>query len=283
MRHNKKRNAALLYEFLIRHVSKCLVESRKDEANKAVALLKKYYRSGPLREELDLFNCALNTKVHTAEYASKLLSEVLKRAKRISPKRLDENKTRLIKDINRSFDADSFYAHKIPNYVMYASLQTLLNNETGHKKLHESVNRLQLEEKIVTYLLTDRNEAKSLAESMKLEPQYNNAVYRVVINKFKKKYQEALTESQFRVLSRYAQALISENIAPFRSAVRREVEAAKQKLALVTDPEIGKDKDLMNKISECRTQLHQFDTEKVEEADVVRLLQFMALSDEVTR
>ena len=75
MRHNKKRNTALLYEFLIRHVSKCLIESRKAEANKAVGLLKKYYKSGPLREELDLFDSALQSKVQTAEYASKVLSE----------------------------------------------------------------------------------------------------------------------------------------------------------------------------------------------------------------
>jgi len=283
MRHNKKRNTALLYEFLIRHVSKCLIESRKDEANKAVALLKKYYKAGPLREELDLFNHALHSKVRTAEYASKLIAQVLKEARRINARRLDESKTKLIKEINRTFDAASFFAHKIPNYVMYASLQSLLNNATGHKKLNESVTCLQLEEKLVTFMLAERTSQQSLAESLKLDPQYNNAVYRIVINKFNEKYAGALNEAQKKLLSKYAVALISENKKVLTNAIAEELQAAKSSLSVISDTEIAKDKDLVKKISECRQRLEQVRPDDASEATIVAVLQFMSLAEEVSR
>jgi hypothetical protein len=283
MRHNKKRNTALLYEFLIRHVSKCLIESRKDEANKAVAILKKYYKAGSLREELDLFNHAFHTKVKSAEYASKLLGKVLHEAKRIHTRRLDESKTKLIKEINRTFDANAFFAHKIPNYVMYASLQTLLNNATGQKKLHESVNCLQLEEKLVNFMLSERTSQQSLADSLKLDPQYNNAVYRIVINKFNEKYAGALNEAQKKLLSKYAVALISENKKVLSNAIAEELLAVKTKLSVIADKEIARDKDLVKKILECRQRLDQVCPENASEATIISMLQFMSLAEEVSQ
>ncbi len=283
MRHNKKRNTALLYEFLIRHVSKCLIESRKDEANRAVALLTKYYKTGPLRQELDLFNHALYTKVKTPEYASKLLGEVLKEARRMNTRRLDQSKTKLIKEINRTFDGDSFFNHKIPNYVMYASLQTLLNNANGHKKLNESVNRLQLEETVVQHMVSEKHAKLSIKDSLKMDPKYSNAVCRVVINKFNEKYSGTLNEAQKKLLSKYAVSLISENRHVLSKALAEEIENVKTALTRVTDKEIVKDKDLLGKLSECRMKLNQLQPDNVSEANLVAVLKFMSLAEEVER
>ena len=76
--HNKRRNAALLYEFLIRHISSCLVSGKNEDAKKALDLSKKYFIKGTsLHQELELSKNLLTTSVKSKESAHKLLNEIL--------------------------------------------------------------------------------------------------------------------------------------------------------------------------------------------------------------
>ena len=57
--YRKKRNVGLIHEFLIRHISKCVVEGNNDEAKKAIDLSKRYFASSTeLGKELKLFKIA---------------------------------------------------------------------------------------------------------------------------------------------------------------------------------------------------------------------------------
>lgn len=281
MRHNKKRNTGLLYEFLIRHVSKCLIENKTAEAKKAVGLLKKYYQSGLLREELELFKTTLGSRVMTTDYASRLIAESVKQSARFSHKKSDGLKTKLIKDINESFDAADFYSHKIPHYVMYASLQTLMNHGNGGKKLHESMDRIRVEERLAKFLTSEKDATQNMREALKLDPSYNSAVYRIVVNKFDKKYAGVLSESQKRLLTKYAIAVISESTEVLERAVIKEIDGLKERLSIITDGEVLRDKDLMTKISECRVQLNALDTKNISDQNLTTILRFMSLADEV--
>ncbi len=280
MRHNKKRNTALLYEFLIRHISKCLVESREDEAKKAVNMIKKYYaKNSVLHKELDLFNHIFKNTVKSRDYASRLLSEVVSQAKGLDQRALDQCKGRLIKEINYSFDADQFYSHKIPNYVIYASAQTLLSDS---KKIN-NIEKIKIEEKIVDFLTEDKSPAQSISQALKLDPKYNNAVYKIVIKKFDDKYSGKLNENQRKFLTKYAVSLISENKIIFSNAANNEIAKIQDSLAMITDPEIAKDKDLMGKITECRKALQSYDPKSLTEHQVVKLLQYMSLSEAINK
>jgi len=280
MRHNKKRNTALLYEFLIRHVTRCLVESKADEANKAVSLIKKYFKSGPLCEELHLFNQVLKNQVQTAEYAAKILAEVESRASRIPTSKADEVKGNLIHDINKSFQKESFYNHKIPNYSVYASLQSLINDASGHKKLTESFDRIRLQERIVTFMVTERDRTK---EALKANPQYNSAVYRMVLQKFNKKYNETLSAPQKSLLAKYAVSLVTENKTVLVKALGEAIDSAQEALSFINNVEVRKDKDLSQKIKECKARLIKTDKNDPSKENVISVLRFMALADEVSQ
>lgn len=278
MRHNKKRNTALLYEFLIRHISKCLVESKEAEANKAVAILKRHFsKNSVLHEELSLFDSIFKHKVKSLPYAAKVLNQILSESSKLNPKALTDAKTKLIKEINQEFDTEAFYSHKIPNYVIYASAQSLFSR----RKEISPIDRLKLEEKIVTFLTEEKGAHQSLAQTLKLDPKYSNAVYKIVLKKFDEKYAESLNENQKKLLGKYAVSLFSENKRIFSNAVKQEMENVRSSIGGIADPEVAKDKDLMHKIQECREHLNEIDTENMTEQSIVRLLQFMKLADTV--
>lgn len=278
MRHNKKRNSALLYEFLIRHISNCLINDNKEEAKKAVILSKKYFSvNSPLREELNLFNTILKVNVKSRSSAQKVLSEVYSRASKMNIRKLDTQKSKLIKEINHTFG--NIYNHKIPNYTVYASIHTLLSDKRTKKGILDSVDRIKLEDSIVEHLT--RNDDDKITETLKTNPNYNNAVYKFVVDRFHKKYDKRLSENQKKFLTKYSVYLISENKGVMKSAIQKEVENIKKKLLSIQDENVSKDSDLMKKINECYKKFVVTDFEKINEDNILNLLQYMKLVEEV--
>jgi hypothetical protein len=278
MRHNKKRNTALLYEFLIRHISKCMVENKHQEAQKAISLLRKYFgKQTLLREELRLFNSLTNTTLKTPEFASKALAEVLRSASLLNHKALFHVKSKLIKEMHAL--SPEIYASKIPYYSFYASVGFLF--EECRQPFLEAVQKIKLEERVVRHLSADKAPKQSLLETLKLDPKYTDAVYRNVLQKFNDKY-AGLPENQKRLLTKYAVSLISENQAVFSNALTKEVNRVRDSLSCL-DRDLLADKELLQRISECRDWLDGAKhNSRVDEQGLVRVLQFMTLADEVS-
>jgi hypothetical protein len=280
MRHNKKRNSALLYEFLIRHISHCLIDDRREEAKKAVAISKKYFSSGsPLRRELDLFKSVLDTNVKSKHSAQRILNEVVITAGKMNVRELDTEKSKLIKEINHTFEDTNVYGYKIPNYTVYASVHTLLNDKRTKKKLLNSVDRIKLEDSVLEYLTKEKGDA--ISETLKKNPNYSNAVYKFVVERFHKKYDKRLSESQKKFLTKYAVYLISENKGVIKSSIQKEVESIKDRLRTVKDESVRNDGDLMKRLSECYKKFVTTSFDDINEETVLNLLQYMKLVEEV--
>lgn len=281
MRHNKKRNSALLYEFLVRHISNCLINDDKEQARKAVAISKKYFSSGsPLRKELDLFKSVLDTNVKSKTSAQKILNEVYSVASRMNIRELDTQKSKLIKEINHTFEDSNVYGYKVPHYAIYASVHTLLSDRRNKKKMLESVDRIKLEDNIVEFLTSDK-EKDNITETLKKNPNYNNAVYKFVVERFHRKYDNKLSERQKKLLTKYAMYLISENKGIMKSSIQKETEHIKQRLRTVKDESLRKDSEVMGRLSECYKKFVTTDFDNISEDTVLNLLQYMKLVEEV--
>lgn len=278
-RHNKKRNPALLYEFLIRHASRCLVEGKQEDAYKASQICKKFFSEGkPLNKELKLFKSVLNSNVKSHHSAQKLLDSVCESAKESNVRNLDVEKSKLIKEINYTFDNSNFYNYKIPNYVVYASLQTLLSEARNKKKVLSEVKKIQLEDVVSEHLL-NKTEQNS---KFKLNPQYNNVVYKFALKKFHEKYANKLNEDQKSFLTKYTTYLISKDKTAMKETLLKESEEIKDKLLKCKkDSDIQKDTSLVDKINECYKRFVSIDFNKVNEKNVLEVLNYMQLVAEV--
>jgi len=277
--HNKKRNAALLYEFLIRHISKCLLNNYKVGADKALNISKRYFSQGSLlNKELSLFSSIIDTNVKSRHSAQKILSEVYNVASTMNVRELDQEKSKLIKEINYTLGDKTFYNYKIPNYTVYASVQTLLNEVRNKKKIIGSVDKIKLEDNILEYLV---KEDAGNTESLQIDSNYNNAVYKFVIERFHKKYEQTLNEAQKKIITKYVVFTISGNNGVLKSALHKEAKIIKEKLSKVYDEDIRKDKDLMNKLNECYHKFVNMDFEEISEQKILDVLHFMELVEEV--
>ena len=75
-RHNKKRNAGLLYEFLVRKISRSFVNEDNQSAEIAKKLIQNYFQAGTeLHKEYRLINALVNVPVGDKEIASAVLEE----------------------------------------------------------------------------------------------------------------------------------------------------------------------------------------------------------------
>lgn len=280
LKHNKRRNSAILFEALIRYSVNCLTEDKKDEVTKTLNIVKKFFAKGsPLSEELRAFRTLLNSHVKTRETAQKILSEVCKFTKFLSAKNIDKQKSLLIKEINHHLDAKTLFNYRIPEYRTYATVQILFNNARSKGNPLDNVEKYKLEESIVERLTTGKIEEN--VDMLKVNPKYNNLVHKFATKRFTEKYKTSLSEDQKLLLTRYAASLLSESDKSFKTYLLAEVEKVKQGLSTVRNPEIVKDHQLMSRINEGKEKLINEDFDVVNDEKIVKLLQFMALAQEI--
>lgn len=282
--HNKKRNTALLYEFLARHAASCLLENKKKEAEKAMKIMSKYFNKNTLiSEELGLFKVILQTQVRSESSASSLVNEVCESAKRIDSRLLNSEKSQLIKEINHTFNlGDDFYGYKVKDYPVYASLQMLFNNKRKGGKLLEGVSRVRLEDGISSFLLEDKSKQKQKTLNESSKPEYNEMLFSIMSKKFKEKYGQQLTPVQCKLISSYTLASLDENKTLLEERVYKEVERIKKNLAFVRNKELRGDKDIMNKVNESLKKLSTIPTKNISEEEFIKLLKYSELADEVS-
>lgn len=279
-RHNKRRNSALMYEFLARHISKCLVENKSKEAEKALEITKKYFAKGkPLSEELSLFRSILDTNVSSRHSAQKVIDSVCQSSRRLSARGLDAEKSRLIKEVNYAFQDLNFYNYKVPNYVVYASVAALLNESRNKKKSLSEVQRIQLED-VICEFLTEKKEIQT-SDLLQKNPKYNRSVHRFVFERFHKKYDQKLNESQKKLLMAYSSFKISKDDSSLIKILKTETKNIKEKLSFVKDDQLREDKDLMNKLRECYRKFSSGESQKVDDETVLEVLRYMQLVDEI--
>lgn len=275
-RHNKKRNTGLLYEFLIRHASSCALDKNSKEMDKTLKIIKKYFQKGsPLNEELRLFKTLSKTNVKNRDTASKILKSICNESRKADARKLDEYKSKLIKEVNYTLNQD-VYNYKIPNYTVYASAQMLFNDTRNKKKVLTEIDKLKLEETVSDFLLLEKSQKK---EMPKKDGQMNRAVYSMLLKNYHETY-ASLKDAQKEFLMEYSQFLIKEDEEGLIKRVLKEARQIKEKLTNIKNEEILKDKQLMERINECKDKLTESKLDTSEDT-ITMILQYMTLASEI--
>lgn len=210
-RHNKKRNVGLVYEFLVRHLSSCVLEGNDAGINKVKALIAKHFNQNTdLGQELLVFKALYESKVSSVEAAKALVGRAKKACEQQSQARLDLEKTGLIHEINTCLQDASFFDRPVKDYRLLASIQILMN-EWRSANLVESVNAesVELEQRLIEHLTRDDSAALQEAQQ-KLDAvkalttnDVDKLALKIFFDKFNKKYGSVLNEEQKKILAAY--------------------------------------------------------------------------------
>lgn len=200
--HNKKRNIGLLYEFLVRAISKALVEGNSRQSSCALKILKRHFKPNTeLYKEFRLINALMKTSVSSEAVAASILQEAKSAARSHDVKQLDREKSLLIRDINHKLKDETIYDHHVNEYRMFATIQTLLNDwRSSHRDLERMA---KFEDQVVRWLVTEKT-AIDESESLNESPGTDRLLMKVMMKKLNEKYAGTLLPSQIRLIKAYA-------------------------------------------------------------------------------
>lgn len=250
-KHNKKRDCGLVYEFLVRQLSKAVVEKDQKTYKRALEIVNKYYGPGTaLAEERELFDVVKSARGLSESSARRVLGEVERHARRMDSKRIDIKKSNLIKEINYTFGQEFFSVHRVPDYRLLASIQMVIDAARTQNRLTESVQKIQLEEGLVRYMMT----RGSFSETQAQKSEVDALVMSLVAKRFSEKYAKSLISPQKVLLEKYIRFQVTGDEKPLRVLVEAETQRIAGALERASYmKEVIEDKVMGQKLNEARS------------------------------
>ena len=277
--HNKKRNTGLLYEFLVRAISKALVDGDQKRANAALKIVKKHFKPGTqLYKEYRLINSLLVTTVSSETVAGSILGEAKAAARSYDLKELDREKSLLISNINKVIGDQDFYDQQVNEYRMYATIQTLINDWRSQDR---DLGRLaQYEDQLVKWLVTEKSEAPDATISED-NPGTSRLLMKVMMRKLNEKYAGVLTDEQKGLIRAYAFSTANDDP---QSIQMKLAEVKDRLLSEIQDFQEHNDNDVyvIKKLDEVRKQIQEESLAQVDDETVTRFMLYTKLSAELT-
>jgi hypothetical protein len=203
-KHNKKRNIGIMYELMLRHISRSLIEGNMPAVKKLTKIIeKRLSKNTELYKEFRLVNALVNSNVNSTELAASILIEAKRAVQSFDNKKIEKEKSDLIRAINYTVTDKSFYYQNIPNYTTFALIDNVLNEwKKGQKnnlrKLVES------EKKVIDWMLTEKKVINIDEEKKNLDMSKSDLlVQKIMVEKINDKYGSLLPE-QKDIIKNYA-------------------------------------------------------------------------------
>ena len=277
MKHNKRRNSLLIYEFLVRTISKSIIEDNKKKSSAALKILKKHFRPGTeIYKEFRLMNSLVKTTVASAHTAASIIGEAKNASLAFDSQKLDREKSILIRNINHVLNDENFYDQHVNEYRLFATLQTLINEwQSLDKDLYAVA---QYEDQLMKHLTAEKTEKfdASISEDTSGSARL---LMKVMTKKLNEKYNGILNEQQKSLIKAYAYSTASED----QTSIRMKLHEIKTGLiGLIDNYEIEVTNNyLKNKLQETKSALLGENLELVDDEMVTRFMLYSKLSDEL--
>ena len=205
LKHNKKRNVGIIYELLVRNMTRQLLSENMKNVNTIKQLIEKHFnKKTEIYKEYKIFSALSDNLNKSLNENKELARSIIKESKvlcqNIDTKKLEKEKSNLIKSINYTF-GKKFYFEHVPNYVNLATIQITLNE--WKNKSFNIQNTVLLEEKIINNLI--QKETKSYEELKESVDKSNSdqIVMNIMTKKINEKYKN-MSADQKNLIKSYA-------------------------------------------------------------------------------
>lgn len=278
VKHNKIKNTGILYELLSRQITVDVINDTKNP--KSVKLFKEFFnKNTELGKEYELYSILLNKKYKNLTHASSLLEAVVKSRRKLSNRRLANEKFNLIKTIKENYDIKEFFNTRIPNFKVLASVYRVFQTETGKEDfgpLVKTDSSITITEHI-TQTKQTRVKKPVMSEYSSQEKDLRLLSYQLLVDKFNKKY-KSLNESQKNLLKHYINNVSNTN--SLKEFIDSEVIKVKRALKTLL-PKVN-DKITKIKLSEAINYTDEATKGKVvKDKHVVALMRYYELIKEI--
>lgn len=278
MKHNKKRNTGLLYEFLVGNITTALVENDQRRSAVSLKVLKKHFKNdSTLYKEFRLINSLIKTTVSSEAIAASIIHEAKNAARSIDESQLDREKSLLIRSINHKLNDDTFFDRQVSEYKMYATIQTLLNE--WRSKNPDLGTIASFEDQLLTWLTTPRNKEKP--EVINEDPVQSRLLMKVMTKKLNEKYFSVLSESQRQLVKTYAWSSSKDD----PELIKQKLKEIKTNIISSIDSYVVSTPDnqyVNDKLTNVKEQVLSESLDIVNDDLVVRFMLYVNLHNELT-
>ena len=269
LNHNKKRNTALLYEVLIRELSRSIVEKNEQLKEELASIINKGFNKDTiLLKELNLYKALYETSDIHPHLAEKLISEVKREHSKIDRDKLFQEQSHIIKKINKIL-SKSVFSNFVPNYKSIATIYQIFDHECPVKQ------RVLLENEIVRKLISNK---KQKEDNMK---PIDNIVFQSFVNKFNLEYSTKLAEEQRQMLNKYISSFV-DNGLELKVYLNEEITRLKKIVKnSLRSKEIKDDSEMTEKTKKVLSTLSEMKNEKIDKYLVNRIFKIQKLAKEI--
>tara|TARA_B100000989_G_C19517582_1_gene462449 strand:- start:1223 stop:2023 length:801 start_codon:yes stop_codon:yes gene_type:complete len=260
MKHNKKRNTALVFESLVKEITAAIIKGDTERKDKAVSIVKKHFRPGSfLRQHLECYKSLYENQDLSLEMCEKILKEANIASRLIDPSGLFKQQTALINDINKELDPTVFNNY-VPNYKTLATIDQIFNARTSPKT------KVMLENQIL-----ENMSKKAEGEE---QTQVDSLTLTAFINKFNQKYSEDLLDEQKELLNYYITSFV-DNALELKVFLNEEIARLKTQIDIIDDGELLQKKELISE------KLNSFKSADIDDNVLLTILKTQQLVKEL--
>lgn len=278
VKHNKFKNSGLIFELLVRQIT---TDTLSGKESPSIDILKKYFVKTELSKEYKLYDTVLKQSQITEAKANIIIEEVLKASRKLNRTTLRKEKYNLISEIKSHYNLDEFFKTKLPNYKSQAALYTLIeiyNNQELTDPNQIISNKMTLLENLTAQPVKEKEvRANIIEEFKKYDKDLRLLTYQVLLEKFNGKY-NSLNDNQKVVLREFINLV--DNTPHLREYYNIKINEIKTQLTKLNKSITDKVTQIkLNEVISLITEINK--TSKISNDDLVNLLQYYSLVDEI--
>jgi len=278
VKHSKYKNTGILFELLVRQITTDTLDGKDSPAKD---ILKKYFVKTELGREYKLYETLLKKTSLTETKANIVVSTLTESSFTLNRGAIKRQKYNLISEIQKHYDLNEFFNHKLPNYKVFAAFYTLLeiSNIPQNADVDQTINnKVTILEHLTAAQLTEN---KLRDEVMN---EFNNAdkdvrliAYRMLLESFNSKY-DTLHSKQKEILKEYITSIDNTSrLKEFYTSKINEIKETLTSLNAKTKNEVTKIKinEIINSITLPAKNA------RINDDNLVDLLQYYDLINEL--
>jgi hypothetical protein len=278
IRHSKYKNTGILFELLVRQITTDTLDGKDSPAKD---ILKKYFVKTELGREYKLYETLLKKTTLTEVKANIVISTLVDSFKTLNKGILKRQKYNLINEIQKIYDLNTFFNHKLPSYKIYAAFYTLLEISSSQSLINPEqtiLNKVTILEHLTAAQIKGNIKRDEVLEEIEnSDKDIKFLTYKILLEKFNNKYDDLNTNQKY-ILKEYINSIDNTpRLREFYTSKINQFQLQLKNLNKKTSNPVTKIK-INEIISVIKTPLPNA---KITDNDLVDLLQYCDLINEL--
>lgn len=273
LKHNKKKNAGIVYEQMISVVTRLAASKKYDEAKFVMEVIKKHFNpKSELGKEKKLIESLVRINGLSEKKAEKMFEETIAQACKLNEEKLEKEKQRLITDINK-YLSKNLYDIQIPEYKAYASAQILFVESRNNYKHTSPAERVQIRETLL--------EGMTYSQPEKEEEKIDNLTYKLAVKKFNEKFGKMLSEDQKDILKGYLNFGLNNNKDKFKKLLESKLNKVRLQLAVHEEKDNHRSSDYSGLLTEARSEVEKLKITEINDEAVYKMMRYFDVVEDL--